>query len=75
VTYEFDGIANIVVALHNGTRLEFWSAATEPGWVFRVDDNGPGKVKVKFMRLSDGEEAEFQVKLDDDGDLDVKMEA
>jgi hypothetical protein len=63
------------VALHDGDRLEFWSAVKAPGWVSRVDDNGPGNVKVKFMRLSDGEEAEFEVKLTGDGDIDVKMEA
>jgi hypothetical protein len=62
------------VALHDGNRLEFWSADKAPGWVSRVDDNGPQKVKVKFMRLSDGEEAEFVVRLNGDGDLDVKME-
>jgi hypothetical protein len=75
LTYEFDGIADIVIARHDGDRLEFWSVARAPGWVSRVDDNGPGKVKVKFMRLADGEEAEFEVKVGSDGDLDVKMEA
>lgn len=75
LTYEFDGIADIVVALHDGNRLHFWSAVKAPGWVSRVDDDGPDLVKLKFMRLSDGEEAEFEVRLTGDGDLDVKMEA
>ena len=74
LTYDFTGIATIMVALHDGDRLEFWSVTTNPGWVYRVDDDGPNKVKVKFQRLSDGEEAEFEVKLKG-GDLKVKQEA
>lgn len=73
LTYEFTGIATIIVALHDQRRLEFWAAAKEPGWVHRVDDDGPRKVKIKFQRLDDGEEAEFEVKFDG-GDLEVKQE-
>ena len=74
LSYEFAGIADVVVALHDGSRLEFWSVDRAPGWVSRVDDDGPRTVKVKFMRLSDGEEAEFVLELRGDGRIDVKME-
>ena len=76
LTYELEGVATIIIALHDGDTLEFWSVACQPGWVSRVDDNEPTKVKVKFMRLSDGEEAEFEVKFDEEnrGELKVEME-
>jgi hypothetical protein len=76
LTYELEGVATIIIALHDGDTLEFWSVARQPGWVSRVDDNKPTIVKVKFMRLSDGEEAEFVVKFDEDDrdELIVEME-
>lgn len=71
--YEFEELGTVIVALHDGNSLEFWSVETEPGWVYRVDDDKPSKVKVKFRRLSDGEEAEFELKFED-GELEMKME-
>ena len=73
LTYQFSGVASIVIAVHDGETLKFWSATKEPGWVHRVDDDGPGKVKVKFLRLADEEEAEFEVSFED-GELKVKQE-
>lgn len=73
LTYEFEGIASIIVALHDGERLEYWSVAPEPGWVFLVEDRGPREVKVKFRPAKGGEEAEFEVKFDGDR-LKVKRE-
>jgi len=73
LTYEFDGVASVIVAFHDGKRLEFWSAIPEDGWVFRVDDNHDDLVKIKFRPLDGGDEAEFVVKLDD-GEIKVKKE-
>ncbi|MCP3991097.1 MAG: hypothetical protein GY724_18630 [Actinomycetia bacterium] len=76
LTYEFEGVATIIIALHDGDTLELWTVARQPGWVSRVEKDEPDKVKVKFMRLSDGNEAEFEVKFDkeNEGELKVKME-
>lgn len=71
--YEFEGIAEIVVALHDGRALELWSVSPEPGWVFLVEDRGPREVKIKFRPAEGGEEAEFEVALEH-GRLEVKRE-
>jgi len=73
LTYEFDGVATVVVALHDGEGLEFWSVDVEEGWAFMVEDHGPRDVKIKFRPTGGGDEAEFEVKLDD-GRLKVKRE-
>ena len=74
LTYEFQAIATIIIALHDGMQLEFWSAMPEPGVVYQVERDQPDKIKVKFLRLANGQESEFEVKFKD-GELDVKMEA
>lgn len=73
ITYEFDGVATVIVALHDGRNLEFWSATTAPGWVFRVDDDEASKVKIKFRPLDGGDEAEWELK-SEDGQLKLKQE-
>ena len=73
LTYQFEGIAEIVVALHDGRTLEFWSVSPEPGWVFLVEDRGPREVTIKFRPAKGGEEAEFEVSFED-GRLEVKRE-
>ena len=71
--YEFRGIASIIIARHGGGDLEFWSASPEPGWVFRVDDDRPDKVKITFRPADGGDEAEFEVK-SENGELKVEQE-
>ncbi len=73
LTYEFEGVASIVVALHDGRRLEFWSVTAEDGWAFLVEDRGPTKVKIKFRPARGGDEAEFELTFDD-GRLKAKRE-
>lgn len=73
LTYEFEGVATIIVALHDGQRLEFWSAIPAPGWAFMVEDDEHRKVKLKFRPKRGGDEAEWAVKFDD-GRLKVKQE-
>ncbi len=74
LSYTFDGIAEIVVAYHDGEVLEFWSATTEDGWAFMVEKNSADKIEVKFRRVSGGEgEAKFEL-IREDGELEVKKE-
>ncbi len=74
LSYTFDGIAEIVVAYHDGETLEFWSATTEDGWAFMVEKNSANHVEVKFRRVSGGEgEAKFEL-IREDGELEVKKE-
>ncbi len=75
LTYSFDGVATIVVALHDGDRLEFWSVNAENGWSYQVEKDNGRTVKIEFEKESDGEEeeAKFEVKFKD-GDLRVKRE-
>jgi hypothetical protein len=74
LTYGFDGVAEIIVAFHDGERLEFWSAVPDDGWAYMVETNSPSKVEVEFRRVSGGEgEAKFVVKIED-GELEVKKE-
>lgn len=73
LAYDFTGVATIYIELIGGRQLKYHSVVRESGWVSRVEDDSPNLVKVKFMRLSDGEEAEFQVRFID-GELKVKME-
>jgi len=72
-TYEFRGVADVTVAVHNQSTLEVWSIDNEPGWVSRIDDEEPRFIKIKFMRLSDGEEAELELRFRGN-DIEVKME-
>jgi hypothetical protein len=74
LTYSFDGVAEIIVAYHDGRSLEFWSAVPEPGWAFMVEKDSPDKVEIKFRREAGGEgEAKFAIKRED-GELEVKTE-
>jgi hypothetical protein len=87
LTYAFDGIADIVVALHEGERMEFWSVVPKPGWSFKVETQTETRIKVKFgfgheEEHDDGgdderedreEEAEFELNLVD-GRIRVKAE-
>ena len=74
LTYDVRGVAVVVIALHNGKRLEFWSADPQPGWEYRVDEVEDDLVKIKFRPANEGDEAEFVVKIQDDGEIKVKME-
>ncbi len=75
MTYSFDGVATIVVALHDGARLEFWSVNAQSGWSYQVEKDDGRTVKIEFEKESgdDEEEAVFEVKIED-GDLRVKRE-
>ena len=74
LAYGFDGVAEIVVAFHDGQRLEFWSATPEEGWAYMVEKNRANKIEVEFRRVSGGEgEAKFELILED-GELEVKKE-
>jgi hypothetical protein len=48
LTYAFDGIAEIVIALHDGERMEFWSVVPEPGWSFNVETQTDARIKIEF---------------------------
>ncbi len=72
--YTFDGVAEIVVAYHDGQTLEFWSATTEDGWAFMVEKDSASHIEVKFRRVSGREgEAKFEL-IRKDGELVVKKE-
>lgn len=72
--YTFDGVAEIIVAYHDGQTLEFWSATTESGWAFMVEKDTADKIELKFRRVSGGEgEAKFEL-IRRDGQLVVKKE-
>ncbi len=73
LTYEFRDVASIIIALHGGGGLQFWSAIPEAGWVFRVDDDRPDKVKITFRPADGGDEAKFEVK-SENGQLEVEQE-
>ncbi len=74
LTYSFDGVAEIVIARHDGVRLEFWSAAPQPGWTYMVEKAEGKAVEVKFRRTEGSEgEAKFELEFKD-GQLAVKKE-
>ncbi len=74
LTYTFDGVADIVIAFHDGQELEFWSVSPEPGWAYQVEKNKATIVEVKFRRMSGDEgEAKFELELKE-GQLEVKKE-
>ncbi len=74
MSYSFSGVAEIVVAYHDGERLEFWSAIPADGWAYMVEKNSANKVEIKFRRVSGGEgEAKFEL-IREDGELEVKKE-
>lgn len=63
LTYTFDGIAEIVIALHDGERMEFWSVVPEPGWSFNVETQTDAKIKIEFGFGHDDEDDDYE---DDD---------
>ncbi len=63
LTYTFDGIAEIVIALHDGERVEFWSVVPEPGWSFNVETQTAAKIKIEFGFGHDDEDDDYE---DDD---------
>ncbi len=74
LSYTFEGVAEIVVAYHNGQALEFWSATTESGWAYMVENDTANRIELKFRRVSGGEgEAKFEL-IRKDGQLEVKKE-
>ncbi|MDH4278742.1 MAG: hypothetical protein OEW83_11750 [Acidimicrobiia bacterium] len=73
MTIEFDGVADVVIAFHNRSTVEFWSARPEPGWTYMVEEDRPGGVKIKFRPSGDGDEAELSIR-PDGGQLRVKKE-
>lgn len=73
IDYEIPGVAKIVVSVSDGRRLEFESVTPADGWVSRTEDEDADELKVKFRRLSDGEEAEFEAEFEH-GQLKVKLE-
>ncbi len=75
LSYSFDGVASIVIALHDGERLEFWSVNAQSGWAYQVEKDDGHTVKIEFEKESGGEEQEavFEVKIEDGG-LRVKKE-
>ena len=74
LTYQFDGVATIVIAFHDGQALEFWSATPEPGWGYMVEKSESDEVELKFRRTSGGEgEAKFEL-TNKNGELKVKKE-
>ena len=55
---------SVVVAVHNGTSLEFWSASLASGWSYMVEKNRPTEVEVKFRRTGGAEgEAKLNVSI------------
>ncbi|GEM_PF-1666169 len=68
-TYEyftFPGVATeIIVAVHEGMRLEFWSASPEEGWTFYVEHATGHEVEIEFESAT--MEAEFTLRLVDGG--------
>jgi hypothetical protein len=73
LTYEFEGIASIIIARHDGRSLEFWSVISEPGWAYLVEDRLGSTVKIKFRPVNGGDEAEFEAKLEN-GRMKIKRE-
>jgi len=74
LTYEFEGVADLVIAYHQGQSLEFWSVTPEDGWAYQVEKNRPDHVEVKFRRVSGSEgEAKFEL-IQKNGELIVKKE-
>lgn len=73
VTIEFDGVADVVIAFHDRSTVEFWAAWPEPGWTYMVEDDSPRGVKIKFRPSGDGDEAELSIR-PDGGELRVKKE-
>lgn len=73
-TVDFEGVAQVVIADHGDGTIEFWSCTPAPGWAYRVEDDGPTTVKVKFQPTSGGDEAELEIRRRADGSLSVQQE-
>ncbi|MDH3302863.1 MAG: hypothetical protein OES24_20380 [Acidimicrobiia bacterium] len=73
VTVEFAGVADVVIAFHDRSTVEFWAAWPEPGWAYMVEDDRPSGVKIKFRPSSGGDEAELSIR-PEGGELRVKKE-
>lgn len=73
VTIEFTGVADVVIAFHNRSTVEFWAAWPEPGWSYVVEEDRPSGVKIKFRPSSGGDEAELSIR-PEGGELRVKKE-
>ncbi|MCP3933779.1 MAG: hypothetical protein GY708_00250 [Actinomycetia bacterium] len=72
--YSFDGVASqIVLAVHGGTELEFWSVVPVAGWSYGVEESG-NEVEIEF-RTSGGEDHDEDDDDDEDGEEDEGGEA
>ena len=59
----FDGVASqIILAVHDGSQLEFWSVTPEPGWAYAVEQSR-NEIEIEFRSTSGA-------RYDDDDDDD-----
>ena len=73
--YSFSGVAStIIVANHGGSSLQFWSASTEPGWVYNVEKATGSEITVKFFKPENGDEGQFTAKLEG-GNVKIEKES
>ncbi len=60
--YEWAGIASqIVIAVHDGTSLEFWSVTPASGWQARVLTDSPSRVSIRFRPAGEGDEGTWEI--------------
>ncbi|MDG2114024.1 MAG: hypothetical protein P8N02_15590 [Actinomycetota bacterium] len=73
--YSFSGVAStIIVAIHGGSSLQFWSATAEPGWVYNVEKASGSEITVEFFRPADGDEGQFTAKLEE-GEVKIEKDS
>ena len=73
-TVSFDGVGEVVIADHGDGTMEFWSCSPEPGWGYRIEEQSPTSVTVKFRRTSGEGEAKLDIRMRSDGSLSVQRE-
>jgi hypothetical protein len=65
VTDDWDGVANIEVAIHDGRWLELVTVEPVDGMTYRVEEERPTSVKIEFRPSGGGEEAEWRIHIED----------
>ena len=78
LTYPIEGVGEVVVALHGGAALEFWSANAHDGWGVEVKDDDADEIRVRFHAPDDDEadldDVDFRMRIDDEGVLRAEIE-
>jgi len=69
-----DGVtAGTVRIAVSGESVSFSGATVAPGWTFKLDEEGPEKVQVKFEAIDD-DDIQFEFKAEiEDGELEVEI--